>query len=131
MSKFKAGDIVGYEGTNGKVGPLVVDYQRTDSNMVWLTKGTWITASSLFLWEEPQDADALPPAPESVLYVTNRSGPQRQLSIAACGGLIDMYASDGQGNGKSVVLGPDEVLQLCHDLRRMAMSIKKKEKQDN
>ena len=73
--------------------------------------------------------DELPPAPESVLYVGMQMQ-QRMLRVMYGEyNTVDLYASDGRGNGKSVRLDATATLQLAHDLTRMAMEIKRKEKQ--
>ncbi|AZF94492.1 hypothetical protein [Pectobacterium phage Ekidair] len=81
--------------------------------------------------------DELPPAPESVQYREEDSAVGTfghllvQPSIEGPSLYIEVYAEQ-YSSGKSAYTGiriePDAALQLCHDLRRMAMSIKKKEK---
>lgn len=49
MSKFKAGDKVGYKDCDGEVqGPYVVS--KVVGTEVWFTKGTWMRASRLEFW---------------------------------------------------------------------------------
>ncbi len=136
MNKFKTGDIVGYKNSLGEVGPLVVDYQHTNSTEVWFTNGLWMKASRLFLWE-----DELPPAPESVQYTTLQYDWQHKYNDqylkaepnsfgdAICIRIQGSTTSErNKDRALSVILSPDEILQLCHDLCRMAMDLKRKEK---
>lgn len=74
--------------------------------------------------------DPLPPAPESVMYISATRGVERQLRVQALGDRLDVHCgTDVRGEGRSVVLDPDAALQLAHDLRRMAMDIKRKQKE--
>lgn len=104
----------------GKAITLKESYQRTFT----------FSASNFELVTAMGGDDELPPAPESVLYVGMQTQ-QRMLSVMYGGyNTVDLYASDGRGNGKSVQLDATATLQLAHDLTRMAMEIKRKEKQD-
>lgn len=96
------------------------------------------------LYQEPKDEE-LPPAPESVVYfnsVRDKGNDQRlELSINCAAADFNPEAAGNLGlsiiprTGSSratlaigVNLSPDAALQLAHDLRRMAMDIKRKEK---
>lgn len=85
------------------------------------------------LYQEPVD-DELPPAPTDVLYVGvqdyYRALRARTYNSFGTGKLlVDLHIGGGAlGDGKSCSLSADDVLQLAHDLRRMAMDIKRKEK---
>lgn len=83
--------------------------------------------------------DEFPPAPESVRYNEEDSavgtfghllvqpsieGPLLYIAVFA-----EQY-STGKCASTGIRIEPDAALQLCHDLRRMAMSIKRKEKQN-
>lgn len=78
----------------------------------------------------------LPPAPTDVLYVGTqeyyralRARPYKRFGTGEL--LIDLHIGGGVlGDGTSCSLSADDVLQLAHDLRRMAMDIKRKEKSD-
>lgn len=132
MSKFKAGDVV----------------VRTHSCHAGMRKGDTGTVAedafrgSVKLVEYPQSAHAvgnlelvptvgLPPAPTDVNY--NEGVGLRTLRVTSLEAnsfhpaciRVGILGKDGQGY---TVLSPDDVLQLCHDLRRMAMDIKRKEK---
>lgn len=79
--------------------------------------------------------DPLPPAPESVLY-NARSDQWCSLEVSSlkANEYYDARIRIGVRNncgehGKVTCLTPDAALQLAHDLRRMAMEIRRKEKQ--
>lgn len=83
--------------------------------------------------------DPLPPAPESVMYfnsirdkgndqcITVRPDNDRCYAGTLC---ISVHTRGDYAGYQSVCLDPDAALQLAHDLRRMAMEIKRKEKQN-
>ena len=84
------------------------------------------------------EEEHLPPAPEKVAY-REEQGPlntSATLSIAPSGvmeGLcLHISAVDhntGRTGDVAMRLEPDDILQLAHDLRRMAMDIKRKQKE--
>lgn len=146
MSKFKVGDVVKrtYDvesyclhqgspvGTVTSVGP-----------MGWLQIDGWSdTSGNIHPWDyryfrlsdKPAD-DPLPPAPESVLY-NARSDMGCNLEVAALPAnayydariRIGVWNNTGAKQGKVTCLTPDAALQLAHDLRRMAMDIRRKER---
>lgn len=85
--------------------------------------------------------DPLPPAPTSVLYYNSTTAEDNfqhmlvqphweleghlSIAIVKSGKKFD---SQAYGDVLSLNLEPDAALQLAHDLRRMAMDIKRKEK---
>lgn len=79
--------------------------------------------------------DPLPPAPESVLYNV-RSDRGCNLEVASLPAneyydariRVGVWNNCGAKQGKVTCLTPDAALQLAHDLTRMAMEIKRKEK---
>ncbi len=79
--------------------------------------------------------DPLPPAPESVRYndeYFNRLA-YKQTWMDVKQDHNQIYIETGQYGeykGVGMVLNPDSALQLAHDLNRMAMEIKRKEKQN-
>lgn len=91
------------------------------------------------LYQEPEDE--LPPVPDSVMYynsTTSEDNFQHMLvqphweleghltiAVVKSGKKFDPLA---YGDILSLNLEPDAALQLAHDLRRMAMDIKRKEK---
>lgn len=80
--------------------------------------------------------DPLPPAPESVLYnVRSDQGCNLEAASLKANEYYDaririgVWSNRNPEQGKVTCLTPDAALQLAHDLRRMAMEIKRKEKQ--
>lgn len=89
------------------------------------------------MYQEP--VDELPPVPASVTYMNSKRDPGNDQRL-----VIDKDNGDGEGlmyigviprKGSTRVkfeiginIDPDSALQLAHDLRRMAMEIKRKEK---
>lgn len=94
-------------------------------------------ASSFELYQEP--VDELPPVPDREVYLNfkrDRGNDQRLV----------LYKDNGEGEGLMYIgviprkgstraqmeiginIDPDSALQLAHDIRRMAMEIKRKEK---
>lgn len=78
--------------------------------------------------------DPLPPAPESVRY--NDEYPDRtvyeQTWLDVKRKTHRIYLESGQygtSHGVGMEISPEAALQLAHDLNRMAMEIKRKEKQ--
>lgn len=140
MHNFKAGDVVIYLGDSGHVMPGVPkvvesvsvggDYLRVLRDDCGEIGG--YHKEDFYLFQEEQD-DPLPPAPKSVRY--NDEYPYRsvykQTWLDVEQDLNQIYMETGQYgeyNGVGMVLSPDAALQLAHDLRRMAMEIKRKEK---
>ena len=94
--------------------------------------------SNFELYQEPEDKE-LPPVPASVAYMNYKRDPGNDQRL-----VIDKDNGDGEGlmyigviprKGSTRVkfeiginIDPDSALQLAHDLRRMAMDIKRKEK---
>lgn len=84
-------------------------------------------ASNFKLYQEPEDE--LPPVPRSVSYLKENG--RRKLLACINGGLVNVLLSlsyRGSTDAVSYSMEPDAALQLAHDLRRMAMEIKRKEK---
>ncbi|QJT70523.2 hypothetical protein KP1_10 [Klebsiella virus 2019KP1] len=79
------------------------------------------------LYQEP--GDELPPVPDSVSYLKENG--RRKLVARINGDLVNLLLSLSYHNITDAVgysMEPDAALQLAHDLRRMAMDIKRKEK---
>lgn len=128
--KFKIGDTV--VRTHGGSDGLPVGETGTVTH---IPRNGWPLVEGYGNWmHDPstlslvQD-DPLPPAPESVLYMEEAT-PNTLTARARTDSLGIQLQVLTYYSGGSVVLSPDEVLQLCHDLRRMAMELKRKEKQD-
>lgn len=84
-------------------------------------------ASNFELYQEPEDD--MPPVPRSVSYLKENG--RRKLLACINGGLVNVLLSlsyRGSTDAVSYSMEPDAALQLAHDLRRMAMEIKRKEK---
>lgn len=145
MSKFKVGDKVVRVASGGNVGLFraiqgVKDYYtitHISKQGYWLQldgvqhKGDpfpWNWAN-FYLYQEP-GGDELPPVPESTLYIS--SGGRRKLTIHRSSGVVQLNVRLRDVSGYEDTLGyalePDAALQLAHDLRRMAMDIKRKGK---
>lgn len=152
MTKFKVGDIVVGNQDNelkgveqGQLYEVVAteavgayDYIMTD-----LSLGCWVLSERFDLYkaapyQEEQD-DPLPPAPESVVYFNSvrDEGNDQCLTVdfddnpIYAGTLcVSVHPRGDYENYYSVSFDPDAALQLAHDLTRMAMEIKRKEKQN-
>lgn len=80
------------------------------------------------LYQEPED-DELPPVPASVSYLKDNG--RRKLVANIDGDYVNVLLSlsyRGIIDAVGYNMEPDAALQLAHDLRRMAMEIKRKEK---
>lgn len=142
MNKFKIGDTVRRVDTwdlsvglpSGEVGVVSALY---GNDLVGIKGyGAWKHCTMNLELVEQVD-DELPPAPGSVRYnegtvgfafevkslVENTYHPNRIRLGVLCGGRDITH--------KYVVIDPDTALQLAHDLRRMAMEIKRMEKANN
>lgn len=95
-------------------------------------------AEDFILFQEEQD-DPLPPAPKSVMYFNSIRDVGNDQCITVepdndpyyAGTLcISVHPRGDYAGYQSVSLDPDAALQLAHDLRRMAMEIKRKGKQN-
>ena len=145
MSKFKVGDkVVRLVSRNSeKFVDLhgVKDYYTITNTS---RQGYWLQVDGVHnkedqlpwywanfeLYQEPGD-DGLPPAPKRVRYYhTGYCGVDSRVYLDvhsgsfASGPRIRLTTQDNLG----VTIDADAALQLAHDLRRMAMDIKRKEK---
>lgn len=95
-------------------------------------------APNFELYQEPED-DELPPVPVSVTYMNSKRDPgndQRLVLDKDNGGgkglmYIGVIPRKGSTRAQEEIginIDPDSALQLAHDLRRMAMDIRRKEK---
>ena len=91
------------------------------------------------LYQEPQNE--LPPVPDKVAYMNSKRdrGNDQRLVLEKDNGdgeglmYIGVVPKKGSTRAKveiGINIDPDSALQLAHDLRRMAMEIKRKEKQN-
>lgn len=92
------------------------------------------------LYQEPEDEE-LPPVPASVTYMNSKrdSGNDQRLVLEKDNGrgeglmyigVIPRKESTRAQEEIGINIDPDSALQLAHDLRRMAMDIKRKGKAD-
>lgn len=149
MSKFKVGDKVVGEAGPGfmellKYNQGVKDYYtvtRTSAGGYWLQLDgmqrygdpvPWC-AEYFKLYQEPDDE--LPPVPDSVYYPDMYTLLTGLQAVGGTSGLTvrkSPYTSEAISlsidDSKWTRLDADAALQLAHDLRRMAMDIKRKGK---
>lgn len=153
MVKFKVGDKVVRAASGGNIGLFraiqgVKDYYtitHISKQGYWLQldgvqhKGDpfpWNWAN-FYLYQEPEDE--LPPVPSSVSYLNtkrDRGNDQRlvlERDSETDEGLLYIGIVPKKGSTRAeqeigINMSPDAALQLAHDLRRMAMDIKRKEK---
>lgn len=94
-------------------------------------------AISFDLYQEPEEE--LPPVPDEVAYMNSKRDPRNDQRL-----VLDKYNGAGEGlmyigiiprNGSTrahgeigINIDPDSALQLAHDIRRMAMSVKREKK---
>lgn len=143
MSNFKVGDKVVRKAACGEDGfflsKLGRDMYYTVTSVVYgggfiqidglvlpNNKHPWC-ACNFELYREPEDE--LPPVPRSVSYLKENG--RRKLTACINGDLVNVRLSlsyPGITDAVGYSMEPDAALQLAHDLRRMAMDIKRKEK---
>lgn len=138
MSKlFKVGDKVQrinkIEGKTmrGEVvtkGPgLYIDIKLTEGAGIHYAVD--IYSGSADFWQLIEEADELPPVPRSVSYLKENG--RRKLVARINGDSVNVLLSlsyRGITDAVGYSMEPDAALQLAHDLRRMAMEIKRKDK---
>lgn len=154
MSKFKVGDKVVRKSPDGsssfKKHQGDFDYYTVTamtSSGHWLQLDNFTTNVDYYPWYAPnfelyqEPDDELPPAPTSVLYYNSTTDVDNfqhmlvqahweleghlSIAIVKSGKKFDPSA---YGDVLSLNLEPDAALQLAHDLRRMAMQIKRENK---
>lgn len=84
--------------------------------------------SNFELYQEPEDEE-LPPVPRSVSYLKENG--HRKLVACINGSLVNVLLSlsyRGSTDAVSYSMEPDTALQLAHDIRRMAMEVRRKER---
>lgn len=153
MSKFKVGDKVVRKEWMGKDtlfqsrlgGKIYYVVTSVSDGGYWLQLDGWCSNHNTHPWytlnfelyQEPEDE--LPPVPDEVAYMNSKRDPRNDQRL-----VLDKYNGAGEGlmyigiiprKGSTRAQGeiginidPDSALQLAHDLRRMAMEIKRKEK---
>lgn len=137
MSKFKVGDkvrrILGLDG-DATYGVVVetnlnsrIDVQLTAPAGPYAAGHIYLGNSSF--WELLEEDDELPPVPDSVSYLKENG--RRKLVARINGDSVNVLLSlsyRGITDAVGYNMEPDAALQLAHDLRRMAMDIKRKGK---
>ncbi|UVX31195.1 hypothetical protein A1b_00003 [Klebsiella phage VLCpiA1b] len=142
MSKFKVGDVVVArteylrELTKGKEY-TIISIAGDHWYRVYTDNGevNGFTASTFKLAED----ENLPPAPSNVSYMNTKRDPgnDQRLVLERDGetdegllyiGIVPRKNSTRAEQEIGINMSPDSALQLAHDLRRMAMEIKRKEK---
>uniref|UniRef100_A0AB39C5X0 Uncharacterized protein n=2 Tax=Caudoviricetes TaxID=2731619 RepID=A0AB39C5X0_9CAUD len=153
MQKFKVGDKVVRKEGMGKdkffrdsIGGSIYYVVTSVSNGgYWLQLDGWCSNRNTHPWyvlnfelyQEPEDE--LPPVPASVTYMNSKRGPgndQRLILEKDNGGreglmYIGVIPKKGSTRAKveiGINIDPDSALQLAHDIRRMAMKIKREQK---
>ncbi|AOT23849.1 hypothetical protein HOR30_gp10 [Klebsiella phage KP-Rio/2015] len=154
MSKFKVGDKVvrkAHENTSsfkayqGDFAYCVITDITTSGHWLQLDNVTdggadpypWY-ADNFELYQEPEDEE-LPPVQASVTYMNSKrdSGNDQRLVLEKDNGsgeglmYIGVIPRKGSTRAQEEIginIDPDSALQLAHDLRRMAMDIKRKGK---
>ncbi|BAS69523.1 hypothetical protein [Pectobacterium phage PPWS1] len=152
MSKFKVGDVVERVVDSSTFlyyhGSLVGTVTAV-SALGWLQIDNWRDSSgNRYPWDpaffelaQRGADDPLPPAPTSVMYFNSdaTAGNDQRLMVSqsfdGCVGitviprtnsLVSKAVSVYHGIG--IELHPDDALQLAHDIRRMVMEIRRKER---
>ncbi|MDX7531620.1 hypothetical protein [Escherichia coli] len=154
-SKFKVGDKVVAVGAAGTGFMTLLRHNQGVKDYYTVTNisasGDWLQldgmqrycdptpwrAEDFELYQEPDDE--LPPVPDSVAYMNSKRnrGNDQRLVLDRCSftdenllyiGIVPRKNSPRAEQEIGINMSPDAALQLAHDLRRMAMDIKRKEK---
>lgn len=151
MSKFKVGDKVVRkspdDSSSFKKHQGDFDYYTvtaTTSRGHWLQLDNFTIDGDYYPWYAPnfelyQEPDGeLPPVPASVAYMNSERGRgnDQRLVLERCSwtdgllyiGIVPKKNSTRAEQEIGINMSPDAALQLAHDLRRMAMDIRRKEK---
>lgn len=144
MSKlFKVGDkVVRNYKIDGKTlrGEIVtrgpgsaIDIKLTESDGRY--KAVDIYCGSTYFWKVVEEDDELPQVPDSVYYPDMYTLLTGKCAFGGTSGLTVRQSPYTEGaisvsidHSKWTRLDADAALQLAHDIRRMAMEIKRKEK---
>lgn len=134
LHNFKVGDSVelvsvrpAWSASVGDTGKIITLYDRIDGEPAYIVELDKIPGSRIAYKEQRLALldDPLPPVPDSIEY---------REAILPCLYFRAELRHDDLGltlsMGGPMVLDADSVLQLAHDLRRMAMQIKRNQKQD-
>lgn len=153
MQKFKIGDTV-VRNFDGELSVEWGQFLRTTQPTVlkvtavhrdWFQINNYTGADPYPFHENNfslvEEEEELPPAPESAMYFNSErwyDANDQHLVIAPYDGeshllLLEVHPRKGSTRATESIginLDADAALQLCHDLRRMAMELKRKEKQN-
>lgn len=142
---FNVGDAIemvstgfGWSAEVGDTGKIKAFYSLVDGEPAYIVELDKLPGSRIAYKERRlalQQDDLLPPVPDSVMY---NAGQGCRLEVATLPPnanyearvRIGVFSNTLVYQGKCTCLEPDEVLQLAHDLRRMAMQIKRNQKQE-
>lgn len=154
MYKFKVGDKVVRKEEMGKdtlfqdrLGNKIYYLVTSVSDGgYWLQLDGWCSNHNTHPWyvlnfelyQEPEDEE-LPPVPSSVTYLNTKRDPgndqrlvlERPIWLEEGLLYIGIIPNDDSTQAEREIginMNPDAALQLAHDIRRMAMDIKRKEK---
>lgn len=147
MQKFKVGDkvrrIIGLGG-DATYGVVVETNPNSRIDVRLTAPAGPYTAGHIYLgnssfWELLEEDEELPPIPDKVAYMNSKRDPgnDQRLVLEKDNGdgeglmYIGVIPKKGSTRAKVEVginIDPDSALQLAHDLRRMAMDIKRKGK---
>lgn len=153
MYKFKVGDKVVRKEEMGKDtffqdrlgGKTYYVVTSVSDGGYWLQLDGWCSNHNTHPWcvlnfelyQEPENE--LPPVPASVTYMNSKRDPGNDQRLVlerdseTDEGLLYIGIVPRKGSTRAeqeigINMSPDAALQLAHDLRRMAMEIKRKEK---
>lgn len=156
MHKFKVGDKVAVVA--GKVNTGFMDLLRSalgvrEYHTITYTsaEGYWLQLDGMVCYGDPvpwcseyfelyqEPDDELPPVPASVAYMNSKRDPgnDQRLVLERCSwtdknllyiGIVPKKNSTRAELEIGINIDPDSALQLAHDLRRMAMKIKREQK---
>lgn len=152
MSKFKVGDKVVRTKACGKDRHFLSNLGRkiyyTVTSVIgdyWIQVDGWVDREdghpwhtlNFELYQEPEDE--LPPVPDSVAYLNTKRDPGNDQRLVlerdseTDEGLLYIGIVPRKGSTRAereigINMSPDAALQLAHDLRRMAMSVKREQK---
>ncbi|AMQ66442.1 hypothetical protein kpv71_13 [Klebsiella phage KpV71] len=153
MQKFKVGDKVVRKEGMGKdkffrdsIGGSIYYVVTSVSNGgYWLQLDGWCSNRSTHPWYVPnfelyqEQENELPPVPDGVTYMNSKRAPgnDQRLVLERYSytdenllyiGIVSKKKSTRAELEIGINIDPDSALQLAHDLRRMAMKIKREQK---
>lgn len=153
MSNFKVGDkVVRLDGTPTEMFHKILGSKEYYIVTYISNCGRWLQLDGVqhlgdaapwgginFKLYQEQGDDELPPVPSSVSYMNTKRDPGNDQRLVLerpdwlDEGLLYIGIVPGKGSTRAereigINMSPDSALQLAHDIRRMAMEIKRKEK---